>query len=348
MIQKTVPGSRMVVVGACALCALAVLSCGPSSRDTVLLVRTTLPQALADYVEESFEAEHRDVNIRFTGGEDEESLAEALSPGGARFDVWWGAPALSLAEAAEADLLEPHRPPWVQQPGVGEPDAQARWQVSLVSPFVIAFNREKVPLNRAPTDWIDLFHFRWSGDVQVLDPVRTDDGAWMAGAMIVEALREDDDLLAGFDWLERLDEQVVQYVGAPEEALRALESGEVSLAILPRFAVEEARGRDMPTLHYRLPESGTPMLALGVAIMKGSEVTDAARRFVGHLGRPDVATEAKLHTRWQPAHGDVNMSRFPPHFELDQRWTPYALAVDTLRAELDGWIDRWDLEIRGR
>ena len=62
----------------------------------------------------------------------------------------------------------------------------------------------------------------------------------------------------------------------------------------------------------------------------------------------DVATVAKLHTRWMPGHGDVDMSLFPPDFEIGMPWRSCACAPDTIVNELDGWIERWNLEVRDR
>ena len=327
---------------------LTLAACGDASRDTTLVVRSTLPDGLLDYVEESFEAANPRVDVRFSTLGAEESLAEATTAGRAAFDVWWGAPATTLAQAADAGLLLAYRPPWIAQAGVGQPDALARWQVTLVSPFVIAFNREEVPLARAPTDWGDILHFRWAEEVYLLDPSSSDEGAYFLGAMLVQSLRDDDDLLRGFDWQRRLDIQAERYVRDPQDAIRSLANGEAMLAILPRYVVEEARGTGAAWIHYRLPESGTPMLALGIAISESTEVPSVARRFVDHVGTMDVATASKLHTRWQPSHGDVDMSRLPDDFELEQRWIPYALAIDTLVRELDGWVERWDAEVRDR
>jgi len=329
-------------------CLFALFACQATPRDTDLVVRTTLPKELLDFVEASFEAANPDVDVRFSELAAEPSLAEAQSVEGAPFDVWWGVPAQTLVRAATEGLLLSYRPPWLQQPGVGQPDAEARWQVTLVSPFVIAFNRDQLSISRAPIDWVDLFHFRWSGEIHLPDPTVVDESAYFVGAMIVEVLRGDGALLAGFDWHRRLDAQVERYTREPQDIFRALESGDALLTILPRYMVEEARGADAPWIHYRLPESGTPMLVLGVAITEATEVPEAARRFVDHLGTLDVATASKLYTHWQPGHGDVDMSRFPTGFEIDQPWAPYTLALDTLASQLDAWIDRWDLKVRDK
>jgi iron(III) transport system substrate-binding protein len=327
---------------------VSLVACGADVERTPLVVRTTLPRELRDFVEASFEEGHPDIDVRFTEGGPKGSLHELqIASDTAPFDVWWGAPGTVLERAADAGLLAPHRPSWVAQPGVGEPSAEGLWQATLITPFVIAFNREHVPLARAPTDWIDVFHFRWAEKVHLPDPTGSDEAAYFVGAMVTEGLREDGDLDRGFDWLDRLDTQVELYVPGSAEAINGLETGLALLSILPRADVESARAAGKDWLYYRLPESGTPMLVRGVAIVRSSEVTGAAARFIDHLGRPEVATEAKFYTRWQPAHGGVDMSRFPSDFEIDQAWTPYALAIDTIAAEVDRWVTRWDLEVRG-
>ena len=325
--------------------SLLTTACADVSREQTLVVRSSLPAALLEYAKVAFESDNPTVGVRIVTSSDEGSFAQ-LRSGSEQVDVWWGAPGTMLAVAANEGLLQPYRPPWLQQPGVGQPDPDGRWQVSLISPFVIAFNREQVALARAPTDWIDLFHFRWAGEVLLLDPSRNADMAHFVGAMIVQALRDDGDLPRGFDWLLRLDTSVGEYRADASEVIRSLGTGEALLSILPRHVVEESRHGVAPWIHYRLPQSGTPMLSRGIAVMAGTAEPELARRFVDFTGTMDVATVAKLHTRWMPAHGDVDMSRFPPDFELDMQWSPYALAPDTIARELDGWIERWSLLVR--
>jgi len=330
------------------LLTLLLVGCGGDAR-TTLVVRSELPLELRSYVETAFEVDHPTVDVVFSSGGAAGSFHELqVATDVVPFDVWWGAPATMLERAAEAGFLAPYRPTWVNQPGVGEPSPEGLWQVSLITPFVIAFNRDQVSLARAPTDWVDIFHFRWAEQIHMPHPSRSDDSAYFIGAMIAEGLRTDGDLNSGFDWLDRLDTQVQLYVPGPTEAIRALQMGDALLTILPRADIEAARADGKDWLYYRLPESGTPMLAQGVAIVRGSESADVAARFVEFLGQTEVATEAKLHTRWQPAHGGVDMSRFPEDFEIEQSWTPYALAIDTIAKEVDRWVTRWDLEVRGR
>ena len=90
-----------------------LVGCGGDPRPITVDVRTDLPEALRDYVEESFEAVHLDTDVRFTVESTEASLSELQLPrvdGQPPFDVWWGADVIGLEVAADADLLAPHRP----------------------------------------------------------------------------------------------------------------------------------------------------------------------------------------------------------------------------------------------
>lgn len=311
------------------LLAIALTGCGADGRDT-LVVRTDLPRELRTHVERSFESAVPDVNLRFTTGTVESTRAELSDPAGPPFDVWWGAPALDLARAAEAGEIEP------------------KWVAWAVTPFVIAFDQNQVPLARAPIDWIDLFHHRWADGVAVLDPSRTEEGAWFVGAAMVEALREHGDPTPGVDWLRRLEPQVRLAAGSAEEVLRAVRSGAVVLAVLPRATVEQARAEGAGTLYYRIPESGSPTLVHGVGVVRGSDAPEAARAFIEHLATADIATESKRWTRWEPLLAEPDAGALPDGFELPYSWTPRDMAVDTIARNLPAWLDRWEREVRGR
>ena len=322
---------------AAVLAVTGAAACG-GGAETVLHVRSELPAELGEVLEESFEADHPDVDVRISTV-DGDGL-EAARAGADEVDVWLGAPAVSLETAADEGLLDPYAPSWA----AGDPRP---WHPLLASPFVIAFDRTSVPLTEAPLDWVDLFHHGWFEEVGALDPASSPEGAAFVGAMVVEALRDDDDLNRGFDWLARLHDQVALY--APESALllRRPPDGDLLLAVVPRSAAESARA-ETPTLHYRVPVSGTPEAVRGVALMAGSASADAARAFIDHLGSGEVATAIKRHTRWEPSVGAVDEDALPEDFELEQRWTSLEPAVDTLAAELGGWLERWELEIRPR
>jgi len=307
--------------------AVATGACG-GRGDVGLLVHASLPEELVDAAEKRFEAEHAGVGLRIVAASEEETLA-ALR-GGERVDVWWGARATTLEAAVDEGLVE-------------------SWTPVLRSPFVLAFDRERTALMDAPRDWIDLFHHALREEIVLVDPLRDPDTAYLFGGMIVEALRDDDDLLRGFDWLRRLDRATGAYVSDPGQAIRRVRTRNAVVAVLPRHVAEAARHDDAPWLYYRIPESGTPMLALGAALVSGAaERGELAAEFVRMLAEEDVATASKLLTRWQPVSEAVRSSTLPDDFELDQPVLGFPLAADTIARELEGWMERWTIEVRGQ
>ncbi|HCO12807.1 MAG TPA: hypothetical protein DIT46_01400 [Gemmatimonadetes bacterium] len=252
-----------------------------------------------------------------------------------------------MQAASDAGLLMTYQPRWLGRSASVDLRHDGEWHPLLLTPYVIAFSREDLELARAPSDWIDLRHFRWSDDIEMLDPARSEEGAWFLVSILQQAVSVGD-LESGFDWLATMDRYVESYATNTSDALQALREKRSRIAIAPRADVEAERSNNSPWLYYRLPESGTPVLVRGVSLMSGTKEAAAAKEFVDHLGSIDVLTETKLKTRWQPVFGVVDSSRIPVDFELQEPWAPYAIPFDTIQGKREGWLNRWEQEIRGR
>ena len=88
-----------------ALAAL-MLAIACSGGRTRLVVRTDFPKELRDAAESTFEEQYPDVDVRFSVAADSTSLREVMDESEpAPFDVWWGASAVSLDQAARGGRL---------------------------------------------------------------------------------------------------------------------------------------------------------------------------------------------------------------------------------------------------
>ncbi|HCO14294.1 MAG TPA: hypothetical protein DIT46_08910, partial [Gemmatimonadetes bacterium] len=99
-----------------ALVSLTLSACVQDQASVTLLVRTDLPEVLRDYVEETFEAVHQDIDVRFTVASTETTLAELQAielQWDPPFDVWWGAHVSGLQAASDAGLLMTYQPRWL-------------------------------------------------------------------------------------------------------------------------------------------------------------------------------------------------------------------------------------------
>jgi ABC-type Fe3+ transport system substrate-binding protein len=305
-----VAGFRTVTLTRGVVLAVLTLTVACSDGRTRLVVRTDFPEAVRDAAESTFEERYPDIDVRFSVADDSTSFRELMDEGGTdRFDVWWGGSAVTLDQAARSGRL-------------------SGWMPLRSTPLVIAFDRNAVAIADAPRDWRDVLHHSWMDEVVVPDPVRSEVGALLVGAIVADRTRTDGASWIGFEWLERLDGQVVSYVRDEEEALRSLRLGSASLAIVRLSTAEEATTKD-DALYYRVPESGGPAQVAGAGTVGSSAVTDLGERFVEHLG--GVGGRVEL---WPPG------------------WTPVGDAdlvdLEMVVDSLPDWLDQWSAEVRGR
>jgi len=301
---------RTITLRRSAVLAALMLTMACSGGRTRLVVRTDFPKELRDAAESTFEEQYPDVDVRFSVADDSTSLREVMDESEpAPFDVWWGASAVALDQAARGGRL-------------------GGWMPLRSTPLVIAFDRNAVKITQAPRDWLDLLHHRWADAVVVPDPSRSEVGELLVGAIVADRTRSEGESWIGFEWLERLDGQVVAYAPDEDEALRSLRLGTSSLAVLRLATVEEARNEN-ETLYYRVPESGGPVQVSGAGTVATSDVSDLAERFVEHLSRVGRSTEV-WPAGWSPV--------------KDDDLAYLEMIVDSLSL----WLDRWSADVRGR
>jgi ABC-type Fe3+ transport system substrate-binding protein len=298
-------------VGRAILVLTLVSIAGCLDGRTRLVVRTDVPESVRDRIETAFEEAHPGVDVRFSVEDESTTAAELRTGEDPDFDVWWGGRAELLEEAVRSAAL-------------------AEWHPWASSPFVVAFDRQRVALVDAPLDWIDVLHHGWADDVLVPDPVRSGAGAAFVLGAVAEAIRRDGDGYIGFEWLERVDGQVLRYVSGPDEALRGVRMGTASLAIVPLEAFERAREPD-GTLYERTPGSRDAAVVMGVGARaaEGPRAA-AAASFVSFVTSEEGRAEEML----------------PPGFELpaDFERADAELVADSAST----WLARWRESVRGR
>ena len=300
---------RRVAAGLAALVVGLTLTACDDGR-TRLVVRTELPEEARDQVEDAFEEANPDVDLRFSVRDDSETAPELQGDAEVAYDVWWGGPSSSLEELTRAGRL-------------------AGWTPWASSPFVVVFDRDSVGLVSAPQDWIDVLHHGWFEEVLLTDPTQARSGAAFVLGAVAESTRTEGESYIGFEWLGRLDNQVVRYVDDAEEAVRGVRMGVASLAIVPLASFETSRGDD-ETLHFRRLPSRTAELPAGVGLIRrdGSE-SDAAARFVAFVTSRQ-SDEVTLPVGWEE----------PSEWQRDD----VTMVVDSASV----WVTRWRETVRGR
>ncbi|NIR42805.1 MAG: extracellular solute-binding protein [Gemmatimonadetes bacterium] len=329
------------------LAVMAVaFGCGDSR--TVLTVYSPHGKEQLVLFEERFEALHPEVDVQWVDMGSQEVLdrvrSESANP---QADVWYGGPALFFERAAADELLEPYRPSWA---GSVLPEARGpgdHYFGVYLTPAVIAYNSEAVDSAEAPRDWDDVLEPRWKGEVLIRDPLASGTMRTIFGMIMYRSIQETGDTAAGYEWLRKLDAQTKEYVLNPALLYQKLarQEGVITLWNLP----DVLRVQDRVHLAYVLPESGTPVLVDGVAVVRGAEQGEWARAFVDYLG----SVEGQLLAA-RSAYRNITRTDIPddslPDWLVNVKRELVPMEVDWALLETRGreWMRYWDASIRGQ
>jgi iron(III) transport system substrate-binding protein len=329
--------------------ALAAACVGSScASPTPTLVVYASDDGLAEWIEASYGASHPGEVLRVETLTSDDALkrleAEAAAPVA---DVWLGAPSWMLARAAERGFLGATAPAWAVGLSEDMKDPDGQWTGWTADPMVLAFNTDRTARGRAPRDWIDLFHPRWTGDVLLQDPRGSDAMVAFIGFQVARAAGEVGDETPGFDWLARLDATRKAYVTDPNELMRRLGSGDVAVAPVPLSLAQRTGDAGRP-VDYRVPETGSPSLLRGVAMVGGAPHAEAAIVLVAWLGTPEAQLEVARRFAYVPVAPDVPVEGVAWLANVQSLLRLEFPPAGTLATHLDGWLSRWREEVMGR
>jgi iron(III) transport system substrate-binding protein len=332
-----------------ALCLAILSACGGDGR-TVLTVYSPHGNDLLGYYEAAFERANPGVDVQWVDMGSQEVLdrlrAEAANP---QADVWFGAPAETFDRAVQANLLTPYTPTWARAVDRAAHDPQHRWYGTYLTPEVIAYNTEAVSAAEAPKDWDDVLDPKWKGKIIIRDPIASGTMRAIFGAIISRAVRETGSPEAGYDWLRRLDANTKEYTLNPTILYQKLgrQEGVITLYNMPDIAA--LRQRLGIPVDYVIPESGTPLLVDAIAIVRGTEHPELAKRYYEFVSSQGALITAAQRFLRIPARTDIPRDSLPDWIrEAMQKIKPMPIDRQLLAARLDSWMQYWDANIRNR
>ena len=332
------------------LLLLAAIACGGGDGRTVLTVYSPHGRDLLEHYERGFEAANPTVDVQWVDMGSQEVLerlrAEKANP---QADVWFGAPADAFERAAAEALLEPYTPTWAGSVGADARDAAGHWFGTYLTPEVIAYNTDKVAAADAPKDWDEVLDPKWKGQVLIRDPVASGTMRAIFGAIMVRAMQQTGSSAAGYDWLRRLDANTREYTFNPTLLFEKMKRGEGTITLYNMPDMATLAQRNGAPVAYVVPASGTPVLVDAIAIVKGTEQADAARKYYEFVTTAEALHFAADSLFRIPARTDLDAARLPV-WVREARTGITAMPVDRklLADSLDAWMRYWDSNIRNR
>ena len=304
--------------------------------ETVLNIYTAFEDDLIAYYLEEFRELHPDVTINITrdstGIITARLLAERANP---RADLVWGLAASSLLVLDAEGMLEPYSPAGLERilPEFRDPADPPVWvgvdaweTAFLVNTAVLAEHG----IDRIPMSYADLIDPIYRGLIVMPNPASSGTGTLTIYGLIHLKGEE-----ATWEYLDRLHENIAQYMHSGSAPARATAAGEFGIGI--SFGFRSLRSqRDVPDIGVVVfPEEGSGWDVEANALMRRPEGTKQI---------------AKTFLDW--AIGDSIMAKYAENFPIiaigNDEWEAAGYESDPLEQLIPGLDLRWAAENRDR
>ncbi|MBL8318570.1 MAG: ABC transporter substrate-binding protein [Burkholderiaceae bacterium] len=268
--------------------------------------------------------------------------AEAANP---KTDLWWGGTGDPFLQAAEAGLLEPYRPTYLNDLH-GWAVRQYAMSGNMVGGFYTSaigfgWNDEVVRKKKLPVPrcWADLIDPKYKGEIETSHPASSGT-AYTILAGLVQLMGED----AAFDYLKKLHRNITQYTRSGTAQAKSVAKGEVAVGVSFIFGFENERQQGFP-VHSAAPCEGTSYEVGGIALIKGARNRDAAIKYYDWLMSPaGQSIGAKANSLQVPANKTFKPDPRIPLIDnvrlIKYDFEKYGRAVERRRL-----IDRWEKDV---
>ncbi|NGP45460.1 extracellular solute-binding protein [Bacillaceae bacterium SIJ1] len=311
-------------------------------EDKVVVYSPHGKDILSDF-QQQFEAEYG-IEMEFLDMGSQEILDRVRSEANnTQADVWWGAPQVNFDQAKEEGLLAEYKPSYADQIDDMYHDEDWMWSGTSITPEVILYNSKELSEEEVPKDWDDLLDPKWKDEIIIRYPLASGTMRTIFSAMIYRTYQDTEDPQEGYDWLQKLDENTKEYSANPEIMYNQVAKGVGLLSVwnMPD-TVMLAEEKGYP-FDYVIPESGTPVLTEGIAIIKDAPNPNAAEAFYEFVNTPEAA-KLLAETYYRiPTRNDVtDLPAWITETDIN------AMDIDwTLFQEKSGeWMEHWDNNIK--
>jgi putative spermidine/putrescine transport system substrate-binding protein len=247
-------------------------------------------------------------------------------------------------QAAGKGLHDSYKPKGWEKIPAGLKDPKGTWWTVHTGHIAILVNTAALKGKPVPRSFADLLKPIYKGLVVYDDPRFNGTGfTFVAGINAV--LGGGKDLKAGYDYLKRLDANVLKY--AKDNSYNELLRGEVPIWINADGNGLKARNVDRAPIEVVIPAEGTITMPLVMGLVKGAPHKEDAKKYLDWL-LTDEAQLLMAESYFQPVMPvklpAALQAKFPPKSAYLKA---KVLPLDQMAAQADTIKKRWEKEIEG-
>ncbi|PRC92772.1 putative 2-aminoethylphosphonate ABC transporter substrate-binding protein [Solimicrobium silvestre] len=248
-----------------------------ASAESNLTVYTALEADQLKAYQSQFETEYPDIKIRWvrdsTGVITAKLLAEKAAP---QADVVMGVAATSLLVLQKEGMLQAYAPKGVEKLSKQYVDNRnpPSWVGMDVWGAAICFNTveaNKLGLKK-PESWKDLLKPEYKGKIVMPNPASSGTGYFDVSAWLLQFGDK-----GGWDYMDKLHENIAQYTHSGSKPCKQAASGEFPIGIAFEYRGAKLKESGAP-IELVFPKEGLGWDVEATAIMAGTKNLDAARK----------------------------------------------------------------------
>ncbi|KMY50959.1 extracellular solute-binding protein [Peribacillus loiseleuriae] len=258
-------------------------------------------------------------------------------------DVWWGAPSTNFNQAKDDGLLAAYQPTYSTSLDEGFRDPDWYWTGTSQTPEVIMYNSKKLSKDEVPKDWDELLDPKWKDEIIIRYPLASGTMRTIFSSMIYRTYKDTNDPKAGYDWLTKLDQNTKEYSANPEMMYNKVAKGEGSLSVWAMPDVVMLKENKNYPFEFVIPESGTPVLTEGIAIVEGAKHPKAAEAFYEFVNTPEAAKILAEEFYRIPTRSDVTDL---PDWITNTEIKAMDIDWNVFQEKGDEWMKYWDENIK--
>lgn len=211
-------------------------------------------------------------------------LAEADNP---QADVVWGTAASSLLVAEEKDLLEPYAPAGLEavNPRFRDDANPPKWvgiDVWMSAFCVNTVESAKLGLP-IPKGWADLVNPVYKGHIVMSNPASSGTGFLSVSSILQNSPTEEE----GWAYLDKLNQNVAQYMHSGSKPCKAAGQGEFPIGISFDYRAVKQKNDGEP-IEPVFPVEGSGWDVEANALIKKAEIKDVSKTFLDWAISPEV------------------------------------------------------------
>ncbi len=254
-----------------------VMACVTANAATVLNVYSALEADQVKEYKEAFEKANPDIEINWvresTGVITARLLAEKNNP---QADVIWGLAATSLQILDHEGMLQAYAPKNLRElsPAFRDKANPPKWTGMDVWAATVCFNTVEAAKKNLPRpeSWADLAKPVYKGQIVMPNPASSG-----TGFLDVSAWLQKFGDKKGWEYMDKLHENIAQYVHSGSKPCKMAAAGEYPIGISFEYRGASLKAKGAP-IDLVFPKEGLGWDLEATAIMKGTKKLEAARR----------------------------------------------------------------------